>query len=387
MSRPQVAADDATAGARDCQRQLLDWLLHQAYPLWARQGVDPVNGGFYERLAPDGSPLDEPRRSRVQPRQIYAFALAPSLGWRGDVSAIVERGMGFFLNSYRRDDGLYRTLVAPDGSPLDSAALLYDQAFALLGLASARRLLGPDPALEDAAPALLEVLFSQLKRVGPGFYSGLPMRFPLLSNPHMHLLEAALAWCELSTDPAWRTLADEIAPLALAHFMDPATGALRESFDEAWQPLPGPEGARIEPGHQFEWAWLLMRWCPDKDSSAWRAARALIELGEQHGVRQGFAVDALLDDLSVQEPDSRLWPQTERLKASALAAALTGERRYWINTAAAARALLRYLETPMPGLWHDRRTEDGVFIAEPSFASSFYHIVAAIQVLTEALRP
>jgi len=160
--------------------------------------------------------------------------------------------------------------------------------------------------------------------------------------------------------------------------MDPATGALRESFDEAWKPLPGLGGARIEPGHQFEWAWLLMRWCPDKDSSAWRAARALIELGEQHGVRQGFAVDALLDDLSVQEPDSRLWPQTERLKAAALLAAITREPRYWSMAAQAAQGLRRYLGTEVPGLWYDRLTSDGQFVQQSAPASSFYHIVCSI---------
>ncbi|HEY5020836.1 MAG TPA: AGE family epimerase/isomerase, partial [Steroidobacteraceae bacterium] len=239
MSHTHAVAGDVTAAARASQRHLSDWLLQKAYPLWSRQGVDQGNGGFYERLGPDGAALDEPRRARVQPRQMYAFALAPSLGWRGDAREIVERAMAYFLNSYRRDDGLYRTLVAPDGSPLESSALLYDQAFALLGLASARGLLGPDPALEEAAPALLEALYSQLKRIGPGFYSGLPLRFPLLSNPHMHLFEAALAWCELSTDPSWRTLANEIGALALTRFIDPASGAVRESFDEAWSPLPG----------------------------------------------------------------------------------------------------------------------------------------------------
>jgi mannose-6-phosphate isomerase len=65
---------------------------------------------------------------------------------------------------------------------------------------------------------------------------------------------------------------------------------------------------------------------------------------------------------------------------------LTGERRYWISTADAAKGLLRYLDTPTPGLWHDRRTAEGVFLAEPAPASSFYHIVAAIQALSEALR-
>ncbi len=390
MSHTHAVADDAAgarAGACAGERLLLDWLLNKAYPLWSRRGIDIGNGGFYERLAPDGAALNEPRRARVQPRQSYAFALAPKLGWHGDVGAIVERGMAFFLNAYRRDDGLYRTLVAPDGSPVDNCALLYDQAFALLGLASARRLLGPDPAIEDAAPTLLDVLNSQLKRVGEGFYSGLPVRFPLLSNPHMHLLEAALAWCELSTDPTWRTLADEIGTLALARFIDPASGAVRESFDQAWSPLPGPQGRRIEPGHQFEWAWLLMRWRPEKDGGAWRAARKLLDIGEQYGVRQGFAIDALLDDLSVHEASSRLWPQTERLKASALAAALTGEHRYWKSTASAAHGLLRYLDTPTAGLWHDRRSSEGVFLAEPSPASNFYHIVGAIHGLTEALHP
>jgi len=213
--------DTGAAAARACQQQLIEWLCHKAYPIWAHLGVDAGNGGFQERLSQDGTPLIEPRRARVQPRQIYAFARAPHLGWHGDSHRIVERAMGFFLTHYRRADGLYRTLVAPDGSSLDNSVLLYDQAFALLGIASARRLLGPDPALEEAGDLLFEALFSHLKRIGRGFYSGLPERLPLLSNPHMHLFESALAWREISSDPQWRTLTDELGELALAHFIDP----------------------------------------------------------------------------------------------------------------------------------------------------------------------
>ena len=382
MSHP--AADAATMSARACQQRLVDWLLQQAYPLWSRQGVDRGNGGFYERLDQHATALNEPRRARVQSRQIYSFAQAPALGWRGDAPDIVEHGVLFFLQHYRRPDGLFRALVAPDGSPLDNSALLYDQAFALLGLAAARSLSGVNPALDGEAQALLEALYSQLKRIGPGFYSGLPERFPLLSNPHVHLFEAALAWCELSAEPAWQTLADEMGTLALTRFIDPVSGALHETFDEAWSPVAGLDGRRIEPGHQFEWAWLLLRWRP-KDENAWRAALRLIELGEQAGVRHGVAVDALLDDLSMHDPASRLWPQTERLKASALAASLTGESRYWMSAAAAAHGVLRYFDTPTAGLWYDRLNAEGVFHTGPAPASSFYHIVAAIVALTQAL--
>ncbi|HEY6451874.1 MAG TPA: AGE family epimerase/isomerase [Steroidobacteraceae bacterium] len=387
MRPAQSMADDATADARACQQRLTEWLMHEALPLWSCQGVDRELGGFCERLAPDGSPLDEPHRARVQPRQIYAFARAAALGWHGDARAIVERGAEFLLTRYRRPDGLYRTLVAADGAVLDNSVRLYDQAFALLGLAAARGLLGPDPALDEAAPALFEAIYSQLKRVGPGFYSGLPQRFPLLSNPHMHLLEAALAWCELSAEPAWRTLADELGNLALTRFIDAGTGALRETFDEAWLPVPGIEGRRVEPGHQFEWAWLLMQWRPGSEGVAWRAAQRLIDIGERAGVRQGVAIDALLDDLRVHESSARLWPQTERLKAHALAASLGGDARHWRGAAAAARGLLRYLDTATPGLWHDRLTAEGEFDAGPSPASSFYHIVAAIEALTRAVHP
>lgn len=377
------------ADAYTCQQQLKQWLLQQAYPLWSSEGVDPLNGGFQERLDRTGKALREPRRSRVQPRQIYCFARAAALGWGGDAHGIVRRGLHFFRHHYRRADGLYRTLVAPDGSVLDDSVVLYDQAFALLGLAAARGLgsgsAEEDTALEAEAQRLLAALNGQLKRVGAGFYSGLPARLPLLSNPHMHLFEAALAWCEISADSAWRTLADELGSLALESFIDPVNGALRETFDADWLPVSGLEGQRVEPGHQFEWAWLLMRW-GERDQATWRAALRLIEIGEHSGVRNGVAVDALLADLSLHDPAARLWPQTERLKAAALAASCTGETRYWGRAVAAASALLRYLETPKAGLWYDRLNAEGAFHDGPAPASSFYHIVAAIEALELALR-
>lgn len=385
MSPTTLVADSVEASARQQEQRLRQWLLESAYPLWSQRGVDDGRGGFFERLAQDGRPLDEPRRARVQPRQVYSFAQAPGLGWRGPARAIVERGIEYFLRHYRREDGLYRTLVAADGTPLDNSVLLYDQAFALLGLASAQRLLGTDPLFEEAATDLFDTLYGTLKRTGAGFCSGLPERFPLLSNPHMHLFEAALAWCEISDDPAWKALADEIGELALSRFIDSTSGALRESFDETWSPAPGAEGRRVEPGHQFEWAWLLLRWRPEPERAAYRAALRLIDIGEQHGVRRGLAIDALLDDLTPLETTARLWPQTERLKASALAASMTGQARYWESATSAAAGLMRYFGTTTAGLWYDRQNAEGVFHVGPAPASSFYHIVAAAVTFKESL--
>jgi mannose-6-phosphate isomerase len=198
----------------------------------------------------------------------------------------------------------------------------------------------------------------------------------------MHLLEASLAWVEVSDDREWRILADEIATLALSHFIDASSGALREHFTGAWAPVPGVEGHIIEPGHLFEWGWLLLRWAGDQRPEARRAAFRLIDVGEQHGVRGGVAINSLLDDFSVRDDSARLWPQTERLKAAALAARLTGESRYPEMAHAAAQGLLPYLHTKVPGSWYDRMMPGGQLIEEPAPASTFYHLVAAVAELS-----
>jgi mannose-6-phosphate isomerase len=76
----------------------------------------------------------------------------------------------------------------------------------------------------------------------------------------MHLLEAALAWIAVDPDPGWQGMADGIATLCLERFIDPATGALREFFAADWSPATGVAGCLAEPGHHYEWAFLLDRW-------------------------------------------------------------------------------------------------------------------------------
>ena len=114
------------------------------------------------------------------------------------------------------------------------------------------------------------------------------------------------------------------------------------------------------------------------------AARELIGNAKQYGVRDSLAVNALLDDMQVCDPRARLWPQTERLKAHALMARLTGEGRHADLAAQAGDALLRYLQTGVRGRWHDQRLPDGSFVREPSPASSLYHIVCAARELATA---
>jgi mannose-6-phosphate isomerase len=364
--------------------RLTQWLTQCAYPCWAHYGVDPRDGGFFEALSQRGRGLGAPRRARIHPRQIHAFAQAHRFGWRGDAFEIVRRGIDYFTGRYRRPDGLFRTLVDADGKSLDERALLYDQAFALLGYAGATVTLTAPAIFERRALELRGAIQSRLGANGGGFYSGEGGIERRESNPHMHLLEACLIWMQAGKDSGWSAWAKELIDLALARFIERDSGALREFFSETFEPLPGIEGRIIEPGHQFEWAFLMLKSPWARSETVKRAALRLIAAGER-GVRNGVAVNSLLDDFTVHDPNARLWPQTERLKAALLAARVTGEASYGSMACAAAASVLHYLATPVPGLWFDLQLPDGRIVDSPAPASTLYHLVEAIAALDESV--
>jgi mannose-6-phosphate isomerase len=381
---------DVRQNAALLRDRLKTWALDAAYPLWWSAGADHIKGGFFEKLDMNGQPVDGARRGRVLPRQIFSFSLAGELGWTGPWREAVEHGLSFYLSAYRRPDGLFRALIGPNGESLDEAATLYNQAFAMFASAAVARV-APDKAadMQRLALEVREALVATGKHPGGGFYLTAPPIAPQGSNEHMHLLEASLAWTEVGGDPSWRALADEIGDLALTKFIHARSGQIREFFDLDWNPAAGTEGRICEPGHQFEWGWLLLRWgklAGRQDAIA--TALKMIDAGETHGVdtARGTAINALLDDFSVHDNGARLWPQTERIKAAALAAGLTGDEKYWAMAAAGAEGLLIFLRTPVAGLWRDKYEPNGNFVEEPSPASSFYHITLAIAELDRTLR-
>jgi mannose/cellobiose epimerase-like protein (N-acyl-D-glucosamine 2-epimerase family) len=364
---------------------LVDWLRDAAYPLWSQNGIDPVSGGFVEALDQNGAALTWARRARVQPRQVFAFAQARRLGWHDEVSGIIERAMGYFVRHYQRPDGLFLTLAAADGGVQDGRALLYDQAFVLLGYSAAATALGASERWEAAALELRLIIDREL-RAGDGAYRSEQGAVGYESNPHMHLLEAYLAWADISDEPGWREGVGRLVEVALQRLIRKDNGAIGEFYSATWQPMPGASGSSIEPGHQFEWAWLLLRAARLLSQPLREPALRLIAIGERFGVHDGFVANALRENMSVSDAGARLWPQCERLKATLLAAVLTGEQPYWISAQEAASSLCAYLKTSILGLWFDERSPEGEIRDGAAPASTLYHLVSAILTLDDATR-
>jgi len=369
---PHVTTPPASGAAA----RLVEWLAGTALPLWHDTGRD-ADGGFYEALDMDAQALSLPRRARVAPRQLFAFCHGRTLGWCGEIGNLARRGVDAIQARFRRPDGLYRTLVAPDGSPLDDTALLYDQAFVLLGFAAVAAAGCRGAELEQLAGALRERI-ARAWQLAPGqFRSGENGGQWREANPHMHLLEACLAWAEISPDPTWAKWVSELLATAQAGFVDGASGVLFETYDGNWRRVDDVRIHAVEPGHQYEWAWLMLRAAVHGGSGSRDIALRLIDRAEAHGVHDGVAVNGLDAQLAVRDPNARLWVQTERLRACAAAYRLTGQARYRNAADMAAASLQPYLRTPVPGLWFDERMRDGQYRAGVVHASTFYHLVSA----------
>jgi mannose-6-phosphate isomerase len=194
----------------------------------------------------------------------------------------------------------------------------------------------------------------------------------------MHLFEALLAATEAFGDERFFACACELAGLFATRFFQDLEGALPEYFDQGLAPVRSAGRFVSEPGHHYEWIWLIHRYnavataigAPSgADLSG--ATAFLFAFAEQHGVSaaNGLAVNAVWSDGTVADAGFRLWPQTERLKAVA--------RLRPDGLPAALKALTRHLAGVRPGLWIERMDAAGQALAEPAPATSLYHLTAA----------
>ena len=214
-------------------------------------------GGYHERIDFDGRPVILPRRSRVAARQAFCYSDAGRLGWNGPWRQAGRHALNFLRQRYAKDDGTMISTLEQDGCVLDAQFDLYNQAFALLAYACGHGALDPSGDWRARGYALARTLRREFAHLAGGFCEDRDGRLTPRANPHMHLLEAALAWLTIDPSPIWRNLADEIVALYLDRFIDRNTAALREYFASDWPPIRGTPGEVLEPGHHYEWAFLL----------------------------------------------------------------------------------------------------------------------------------
>lgn len=366
------------------------WLRTTAWPLWLEYGVDRTRRGFHEALDTRDlrCPVDyDYRRLRVAARQVFVFSEAHRVGLPGAAEA-VEIGVDFLLRCARGEDGGYAQRFDLYGEVTDSTRDLYDHAFVLLAFASAAGVL-PRSAMRHHALELISYLDRHFAHPCGGYIESLPPVLPRRQNPHMHLIEACLAAAESFGDDIFLIRAGELGELLLDRLLHAGTGALPEAFDDSLSPVCEGDRHLAEPGHHCEWVWLL-DWLgrlptpvTERRADIKEASARLMRFVDIYGInpRTGTLFDEVWSDGTPKAAGSRLWPQTEWLKATVLR-----QDADEAGILAAHRALAGHLRgVQVPGLWVERLNARGEPLDQPAPASSLYHLTAGILVAHQHL--
>ncbi len=371
----------AHLGAQLGTRWVQDWLQACAWPLWLAHGVDWNRRGFHEHL--DLASLQcraDFRRLRVAARQTYVFSKAASHGVP-EAREAVMLGLEFLHGPARLAEGGFAWRFDLDNRPIDRTRDLYDHAFVLLAFAAAAPVVGTE-SLGLEALALVDYICRSFAHAEGGYEESLPPAMPRRQNPHMHLLEALLAAHDAFADGIFLARAEELVAIFLDRFFQAEEGALPEYFDAALAPQREAGRFLVEPGHHYEWIWLL-DWYAQSAAAAGRPVPARLRQASDalFGFADSFAVDPVAglvvngvwSDGEVRDGGFRLWPQTERLKAEARRKHAASD-----HVALALAALGKHFEGVRPGLWIERLDAHGHGGGDPAPATSLYHLTAAL---------
>lgn len=315
------------------------------------RAIDP-EGGFFHYFRDDGSVYDASHRHLVSStRFVFNYAMAGREFGNAGYVDVARHGLRYLRDVHRdaRTGGYAWTIR--DGVAEDRTNHCYGVAFVLLAYATAMK-----AGIGEAAPWLDEtwdLLEARFWEAEAGLYrdeADVDWNFSAYrgQNANMHMCEAMLAAYEASTQPRYLdralTLADHMTRRQAAQ----AGGLVWEHYDHDWnidwdyhrddpKHLFRPWG--FQPGHQTEWAKLLLildghlrdrgtpqAWLRDTARHLFDTAVARAWDDEFGGLQYGFAP---APDYAVCDDDKYFWVQAESLAAAARLAEATGDETYW----------------------------------------------------------
>ena len=377
MSPTIFAATDA--------KSLRHWLLEQVCPFWAARIVDP-RGGFFEGLHASGEVAASGRRSVLnQARLTYVFSHAHVLGQAPAMREAAAHGFAQLQRWQATADGGWPRARSSEGECIDAACDAYDHAFVIFAAAWHYSATQNADAIRMADAAFDFMHRHLADGRGGGFFEEYPdtARLPRRQNPHMHLLEATLAMFFATHEAKWLARSRALVELFEEHFFNRASGSLGEFFKADWAPADAPAGDLREPGHQFEWVWLLAQYRrASGERRGQTLADQLFKFGNTFGrdlkePLQGMAFDGLDRGGGVTAETKLFWPQTEFIKAC-VARVDAGQSAAMEDIDTHLGGLRAHYFRPDGANWCNQLTRSGEPLVDVTPARVLYHLFLAV---------
>ena len=332
-------------------------------------------GGFRTCFLDNGDCYDPGVRQLVgSARYVVNYAAAYRLYGRANHLEWARSGLDFLTGTHRQSDGRYAWLLE-GGRIADTRVMAYGHAFVLLAAASC-----VEAGVESATATLYEVhefLERHFWEERFGAYAderdeSLSVLSPYRGqNANMHMCEALLAAWQATGDVRFLDRAESLAERFAFDLAAQSGGQVWEHFDRHWQVdmrfnIDKPDDRYkpwgFQPGHQAEWAKLLLMLNRERPADRWVTRARQLHDGamatgwdrEHGGIVYGVAPDG-----SFCATQKHFWVQAESLATSWRLFAQTGDERYREDYSRIWRWSWEHMVDHVHGAWFRVRHRDG----------------------------
>lgn len=378
--------------------------IAQTMAFYHPHAIDPA-GGFFQYFKDDGTIYERSHRHLVSStRFVFNYAMAWLEFRQPEYLDAAKHGLRYLREVHRNPaNGGYHWTIR-DGKPEDSSQQAYGVAFVLLAYATALKA-GIDEA-KDWMDETWDLLEQRYWEAEAGLYrdeADADWQFSPYrgQNANMHMCEAMIAAYQATRESRYLdralTLADHMTRRQAAK----ADGLVWEHYDTQWnidwefnkddpKNLFKPWG--FQPGHQTEWAKLLLIMDPllreRGTGQDWLVPKAkeLFDRALKHawdeangGICYGFAPDG-----SVCDGEKYFWVQAESLAAAALLEDRTGDAGYREVYEKIWRYSWQHMIDHTYGAWYRILTQDNRKIDDeksPAGKTDYHTMGACYEVL------
>ena len=358
--------------ARELLTQYRTALTDDVLAFWLRHSLDETYGGYLNGLDRQGEPYDAVKSGWLLARQVWMFSTVyRQLEARTEWLRAARHGYAFMReHAYNREGRMYFSLTR-DGSPLRMRRYLFTEAFGVIACAAYSLAAGDEEALEQARRTYKLIL--RLKEPGmlppkfvPEAWQAKTLAMPMMMLAITQELRAAEAAVGNPPDELYAQLADAAVREITQDFWRADRAALMENVGPNGEPVNGPPGRCVNPGHSIEVAWFLLHEAQARDDATLQeTALAILDgalaLGwdPEHGGLLSFVDIEGRPPAQVEWDMKYWWPHTEALYATLLAHQLTGDARYeaWFETM--HDWTWRHFPDPTYGEWYGYLHRDG----------------------------
>jgi mannose-6-phosphate isomerase len=319
-----------SVGAHSTIEYLAQKLLQRWVLKWYEAFTDGADGGFHERLGHSFKPVVfDRRRVLTQCRQLAIYSDAYNVTSRATFNPDLNKHFEYISsNYYVAKIGGWAFSVNLENNNKELFYDLYAQAFVIFSFSHYFRATKDIRAKELAYSTFDFILENFIYKNAPGYYEALdeslrPMDNKRRHESHMHFLEACLFAYEVWEDDRFLKEAEHLIKLFTEYFYQEKKAILSEYFsNDLKEPLKDKGHIITEPGHYYEWIWLLKKYenFIGQKGKFDILCMGLLTWANDFGWDKSFGgiYDELDHQGNVVEDTKRIWPFSEGLKANTL---------------------------------------------------------------------